>query len=201
MRWRGIEHMPRLYELASLRSSATVTRLRERTLQSLRGRVLEIGAGSGLNLPFYDPAAEVIACDIDVRNVAYAAHKPAARTIALLAADAQALPFAAAQFDHVVSTLVLCSVDQQQRAFAEIARVLRPDGLVHLIEHTISGKPTVDWVLDRIERPWGWLTGGCHPNRDTVGALSASGWQIIEHEALGGNLLHRLIVRPPAPTR
>ena len=90
-------------------------------------------------------------------------------------APAERLPFEDARFDTAVVTLVLCTVDDPARALSEIARVLRPGGRLLFLEHVRApaGPRLARWQ-DRLERPWGWVAGGCHPNRDTVAALRAS---------------------------
>ena len=75
----------------------------------------------------------------------------------------------------MVSTLVLCSVEAPAAATGEIARVLKPDGRLLYLEHVRSGDPGLARWQDRLERPWGWLGAGCHPNRDTVAQLEAAG--------------------------
>jgi SAM-dependent methyltransferase len=96
--------------------------------------------------------------------------------VEVVEAPAERLPLDDGSFDTVVSTLVLCSVEAPDAAAAEIRRVLRPDGRFLLIEHVRS--PDSDRLArwqDRLERPWGWVTGGCHPNRDTAATLAAAG--------------------------
>ena len=92
-------------------------------------------------------------------------------------ASAESLPFADHSFDVVVSTLVLCTVDSPERAAAEIRRVLRPGGDLRLIEHVRdpTNAKRARWQ-DRLERPWGWVAGSCHPNRDTRATLEAAGF-------------------------
>ena len=96
--------------------------------------------------------------------------------VEVIEAAAEALPFEDASFDTVVSTLVLCTVDDPERAAAEIARVLRPGGRLLYIEHVRDAAGGgLARLQDRLERPWGWFAGGCHPNRDTAATLAAVG--------------------------
>ena len=90
------------------------------------------------------------------------------------------MPFDEASFDTVVCTLVLCSVGQPSRAVGEMRRVLKPEGQLLYIEHVRDreGSRRARWQ-DRLERPWGWFLGGCHPNRDT-GRLIADAFDVIE---------------------
>jgi SAM-dependent methyltransferase len=96
----------------------------------------------------------------------------------VIEAPAESLPFADASFDTVVSTLVLCTVDEPARTVSELRRVLRSDGRLLLIEHvrSPSSERFARWQ-DRLERPWGWFAGGCHPNRDTETALADGGFE------------------------
>jgi SAM-dependent methyltransferase len=96
---------------------------------------------------------------------------------------AEALPFDDASFDTVVCTLVLCSVDDPARAAAEVARVLRADGRWLLFEHVRDPRSgTLARWQDRLERPWGWLGAGCHPNRETAATLAAAGFDVAALE-------------------
>jgi ubiquinone/menaquinone biosynthesis C-methylase UbiE len=96
-------------------------------------------------------------------------------TVEVAEVGAERLPFEDASFDTVVSTLVLCTVDNPKAAVAEAHRVLKPGGALLFIEHVRDGEGSsrARWQ-DRLERPWGWVAGGCHPNRDTAGVLAAS---------------------------
>jgi SAM-dependent methyltransferase len=93
-------------------------------------------------------------------------------------APAERLPFASDSFDTVVSTLVLCSVGDQDDALAEIRRVLRPDGRFLFIEHVRSDDERLARWQDRLERPWGVVAFGCHPNRATLDRIEAAGFKV-----------------------
>jgi ubiquinone/menaquinone biosynthesis C-methylase UbiE len=195
-RWPGIEHMPRLYELGVSRSERGMVKLRRKLLSGLGGDILEIGAGTGLNLPYYAADARVTISELDPANVRYAAAKPESARARLLAADASGLPFGDAAFDHIVSTLVLCSVPSQEQTLGELRRLLRPGGRLHLIEHTLTGVAAIDWALNGMERPWRWATGGCHLNRATAAALESAGWSLIKHQQYAGGFLRFIIAEP-----
>jgi SAM-dependent methyltransferase len=79
----------------------------------------------------------------------------------------------------VVTSLVLCTVADPNQALAEVRRVLRPSGRLRFYEHVRATDPRLAHWQDRLERPWGWLVGGCHPNRDTVAAIGAAGLQLV----------------------
>jgi ubiquinone/menaquinone biosynthesis C-methylase UbiE len=99
----------------------------------------------------------------------------AGRRAEVVDAPAERLPFEDARFDTAVVTLVLCTVQDPARALEEIARVLKPGGRLLFLEHVRTpDAPRLARWQDRLERPWGWVAGGCHPNRDTMAALEAS---------------------------
>ena len=95
---------------------------------------------------------------------------------------AEALPAPDAAFDAGVASLVLCTVAELDQALAEAHRVLRPGGTLRFYEHVRAENPRLARWQDRLQRPWGWLTGGCHPNRDTVAAIAAAGLQVVQLE-------------------
>ena len=156
--------------------------IRPRIAGEAHGQVLEIGAGTGANFSYYPDDASVIATEPDPYMMKRARKKLAelARTnIELRQASAERLPFEAASFDHVISTLVLCSVPDQLRAFAEVRRVLKPDGTFRFLEH-VRNDESAFWgtVQDLITPVWRWLGAGCHPNRRTQAALEDTGLRI-----------------------
>ena len=108
---------------------------------------------------------------------------------------AERLPFEDASFDTVVATLVLCSVDDQDRVLAEVRRVLRPDGRFLFIEHVRSDDANLARWQDRLERPWGVIGFGCHPNRATLGRIEAAGFELEALEA-DENMHAPRLVRP-----
>ncbi|WP_354698118.1 2-methoxy-6-polyprenyl-1,4-benzoquinol methylase, mitochondrial [Paraconexibacter sp. AEG42_29] len=155
--------------------------LRRSVLAQARGDVLEIGAGTGLNLPAYPAGvtaltlAEPEPSMVDrLRSVGAAS--PLAPTV--VAAGAESLPFPDASFDTVVSTLVLCTVGDVDASLAEIRRVLRPDGQLLLIEHVRSDAPSLARWQDRLHRPWLAFGYGCNCNRDTRDSLARTGFTV-----------------------
>jgi ubiquinone/menaquinone biosynthesis C-methylase UbiE len=162
--------------------------LRERLLAAASGDVLEIGGGTGANLPCYGPAVESLTITEPQppmlrhleRNVR-AAHPDAK----VLRAPAEDLPFADDSFDVAVSTLVLCGVDDQPRALRELRRVLRPGGRLLFIEHVRSDDPGTARLQDRMN----WLNRlvvCCDCNRPTLDSILAAGFTgvQVEHTAL-----------------
>lgn len=155
---------------------------RRRLLAGLTGRVLEVGAGNGLNFPHYPATVtEVLAIEPEpyLRRLAMAAASQAPAPIRVADGTAEALPADDATFDGVVASLVLCTVTDPDQALAEVRRVLRPGGTLRFYEHVRATDPRLARWQDQLERPWGWLVGGCHPNRDTVAAITAAGLQMV----------------------
>ena len=154
-------------------------------LAHARGTVVEIGAGTGLNLPHYPPAVtEVVATEPEpnMRRRLERAASEAPVPVRILDAPAERLPLPDASVDTVVSTGVLCSVHDPQAALAEARRVLRPTGRLLVHEHVRAPEGTrLERRQDRWERAWGWFAGGCHPNRDSMAAVAAAGF-VVERE-------------------
>jgi SAM-dependent methyltransferase len=92
---------------------------------------------------------------------------------------AEALPAHDGAVDAVVASLVLCTVTDPGQALAEVRRVLRPGGRLRFYEHVRATDPRLARWQDRLEHPCGWLVGGCHPNRDTVAAITAAGLRVV----------------------
>jgi SAM-dependent methyltransferase len=158
--------------------------MRRELLASAAGRVLELGAGTGHNLEHYtDAVTELVLTEPDPhmarRLRERLAREPgAAGNPSVVTASAEDLPFDDGSFDVAVATLVLCSVDDQARALAEVRRVLVEGGRLLYIEHVRSTRPGLGRWQDRLERPWGLLAAGCHPNRPTDQALADAGFWI-----------------------
>ena len=158
--------------------------LKRRLLANARGRVLEIGVGTGLSLPHYSQVDELVGVDPSEPMLRRARRRAAelAREVRLVEAPAEALPFEDERFDTVVSLAVLCTVDDPARVLREIRRVLRPGGRFVFLEHVRSSDPKLAKLQDRLERPWGWIAGGCHPNRRTLEAIEGAGFEVVELE-------------------
>ncbi len=148
------------------------------------GRVLEIGAGTGANFAYYPDDLEVAAAEPDpyMMRKAEARAKESPARIELKQASAARLPFDDASFDTVVGTLVMCSVDDQAEALAEVRRVLKPAGEYRFFEHVRYENPIGGLAQTLIAPLWGWCGAGCHPNRQTVDAIRDAGFEVTRVE-------------------
>ena len=153
---------------------------RSQLVSPLRGRVLEIGCGTGPTFRHYHPSCQVWAVEkeTDRCQEAMTTAQASPAQIRVQQGNAQSLPFPADFFDAVLSSLVLCSVPQQQATLAEIGRVLHPSGTFSLMEHVLPRSRGGSWLAHAIQPWWSARLNGCHPNRDTVGTMKQLGWQI-----------------------
>jgi ubiquinone/menaquinone biosynthesis C-methylase UbiE len=154
---------------------------RRKLLSEARGRVLEIGAGTGANLRHYPEAVEELVLLEPSEPFARRIHKKleeGGRRATVVAGRAESLPFEDASFDTVVVTFVLCTVSDQTQALAEARRVLKPDGVLLFAEHVRADDPRLARWQDRLNRPWGLVADGCNCNRETAAALEASPFEV-----------------------
>ncbi len=155
--------------------------LRRETLAAARGRVLEVGAGTGLNVQLYPGTVTGITlAEPDApmaarlrRRVSGASHP-----VEVVQAPAEQLPFADGSFDTVVSTLVLCTVADMAASLREIGRVLAPGGQLLFVEHVRAGHGRLVRWQERLHEPWRRFACGCHCNRDTAVALRDNGFAV-----------------------
>jgi ubiquinone/menaquinone biosynthesis C-methylase UbiE len=169
---------------------AGLRELRRDVLAGARGRVLEVGAGTGLNLELYPGGGieSLTLSEPDPLMVRQLREKlgESKREAELIQAPAENLPFGDGHFDTVAVTLVLCTVPDQPAALREIRRVLKPGGQLLFLEHVRSDHPDRAKWQDRLEKPWRFLGDGCHCNRDTAATIAASRFEIerLEHDRL-----------------
>lgn len=164
---------------------AGLRQMRHELLAQARGRVVELGAGTGLNLEHYPRAIESLTLvEPDPHMTKRLREKlvDSGRDAEVVEAPAEELPFPDNSFDTAAVTLVLCTVPDQPAALAEIKRVLKPGGQLLFLEHVRSRSPELAKWQDRLERPWHFLGDGCHCNRDTVSAVSTAGFNLGDVE-------------------
>jgi len=167
------------------RMSGKVGTDRQRTelLAGLSGRVVEVGAGDGRNFAHYPPEVrDVLAVEPEpyLRQIASAAARSAPVSIAVVDGVAELLPVEDGTCDSVISSLVLCSVSDQQTVLAELHRVLTPGGELRFFEHVVAERGVGQAVQRSLDRTgiWPQLGAGCHLSRDTVGAIAAAGFVV-----------------------
>jgi ubiquinone/menaquinone biosynthesis C-methylase UbiE len=166
---------------------AGMRKRRRELLADARGRVVEIGAGTGLNFTHYPhDIAELILTEPDasMRRRLERSLQRNDRTARIIDAPAERLPLADASVDTVVSTLVLCTVDDPEQTLSEIARVLRPEGQLLFLEHVRASSHFLAAYQDLLFRPWRAFAGGCCCNRRTVELLRDCGFEVTAEEAV-----------------
>lgn len=153
---------------------------RQQLLAPLAGRVLEIGAGTGANLPHYPHGLEELVVTEPDRHMRAKLDRAASRSLKpprIVDASADSLPFADGSFDAVVATLVLCTVRAPERVLAEVFRVLKPGGKLVFLEHVAAEPHSTRFVWQRrIDPVWKHLAGGCRVTRRTLEAIEATGF-------------------------
>lgn len=156
---------------------------RHELLAGLSGRVVEIGAGNGLNFGHYPPEVdEVVACEPEayLRGKAEEAARAAPVPVSVRDAAADPLPLEDASVDAAIASLVLCTVPDQRAALAELRRVLKPGGELRFMEHVRADRPRKARLQQRLDRwgVWPCIGGGCNCSRDTRSAIEAAGFTI-----------------------
>ena len=179
MGWYGDVILPRILDY--LLRGADFRQVRARVAAGLDGEVLEIGFGSGLNVPHYPPGVtKVLAIDPAVAGRKLAAGRIAqsATPVEFAGLDAGRLPAGDASVDHVLSTWTLCTVPDAATALAEIRRVLKPGGSLHFAEHGRAPEPKVARLQRRLNPLQGRLFGGCHLDRPIDRLISDAGFEL-----------------------
>ena len=174
---------------------------RSSLVNTLSGRVIEIGCGNGLAFPHYRATADVVVAVEPERYLLARASEAAAACgarIALVAGVAEALPVRDHAFDNAVLSLVLCSVTDPHFVLREVFRVLRPGGELHFYEHVVSQRPTIAGLQKVADRAgWPVMSGGCHSARDTTAMIAAAGFQIERCDRFTFRPFTRSIVTAP----
>ncbi|WP_249644891.1 methyltransferase domain-containing protein [Nocardia sputi] len=171
--------------------------LRERVCAGLHGRVVELGFGSGRNVPFY-PAAVAAVSAVEPADLGWrlAGERVAAATVPIERAglDGQALPFADSTFDCALSTWTMCTIPDIAAALAEVRRVLVPGGTLHFVEHGLAPDDKVRVWQNRLNPVQKRLFGGCHLNRNIRALVTTAGFEIREAESFYGEDAPRFLV-------
>lgn len=169
-------------------------RYRRAAMRHATGRLLLVGLGPGTDLMFVPPAVTSVAAVEPVpamRRMAEALARRRGIDVDVVDGVGESIPFADNSFDSVHVGLVLCSVDDVAATLAEIRRVLAPDGRLVVLEH-VRGEGAMGRFQDLIAGPWSWLSSGCRPNRRTVEAIGAAGF-----DTSGLRSVRRTLVPPP----
>lgn len=179
MRFYRHSLLPHLINLAMKNKEAT--RYRRGLLPLAQGRVLEVGVGSGLNLPFYGPqVTHLLGLDPSPELLELARrHTAGARfPVEFLLASAEDLPLGSASFDTVVSTFTLCSIPDVRLALREMRRVLKPGGKLLFVEHGLAPDPGVQRWQRRLTPLWRPISGGCHLDRKMDRLIAEAGFRM-----------------------
>lgn len=174
---RGVEQIPWLYDaICAVAEWRGLDQWRRWVAGGARGRTLDLGCGTGRNLPLFPPGVRAVGLDPSAEALERARRR--APGTALVQGRAEALPFRDGCFDTVVSGLVLCSVSDPARGLAEVRRVLAAGGTLRALEHVRATRPWRARFQDIVQPAWTWFAGGCHPNRDTERLVEAAGFAI-----------------------
>lgn len=172
-------------------------RHRRWAVDQVHGDVLEVGVGTGLNLPLYAAGTRVVGLELAAGMAALAQQRasavPVTAQVELVVGDAQQLPFGTASFDTVVSTYTLCSIPEPERAVAEAIRVLRPGGRLVLLEHGLSTRP---WLAraQRLVEPAFQRWQAEHVSREHEQYVQLPGLTAVEVERAGrGDLVYKIV--------
>lgn len=193
----------RLYDpIMEVPENLGLQRLRREALRGVQGRVLELGIGTGRNFPLYPAAVDyLVGIDPDEAMLRQARRRAgkASFPVELLLASAEDLPFEEDSFDAVVGTLVFCTISDPPQALREVRRVLKPRGEFHLLEHVRIERKPVARIQEKATPLWKHVAGGCHLDRDTLGAVRDAGFEVGRVEPHLGGLILDILARPPSP--
>ncbi|WP_431804005.1 class I SAM-dependent methyltransferase [Halobacillus andaensis] len=191
---------PIIYDrFMSLLEKGRIENIRKDLIKYADGHVLEIGAGTGLNFPYYRQVSAVEAVDPDLAmiNYAFKRGKKAVPAIKFHEGRAEDLPFKNKQFDSIVATLVFCTIADPKLAIKEIERVGKPGSKVLLFEHVKSEQRWKAAFQEKITPIWKRVCGGCHLNRDTVHLIQESSIVIDSLESFRDGLFIKIVGHIP----
>jgi SAM-dependent methyltransferase len=195
---RGVEQIPWLYDaLCALCEATGLARWRIWLVSGARGSVLDLGCGTGRNLPLLPAGTRAVGLEPSWETLQRARRR--APGVPLVVGSAEALPFRAAAFDTVLSGLVFCSVPDATRGLREVRRVLRPDGQLRMLEHVRAARAWEARLQDLLQPAWTRITGGCHPNRETERAVEAGSFRIEAQSRRAKGNMRRFVAWPVGP--
>lgn len=172
--------------------------VRKRVIEMAKGKVLEVGVGTGNNLSFYSPECQVIGIDFSQGMLNKARKKVelwGLKNVELIEMDAQSLDFPDNYFDTVLATCVFCSVPDPLKGLMEVKRVCKPNGQIILYEHVRSDNPVLGFLMDLLN-PMSVTMIGANINRPTVENVKEAGINIKDIENVGGKILKLIIAQP-----
>ncbi len=180
---------------ALLEKPIGIRKARKELIEKARGRVIELGVGTGLNLPFYREDVEVVGIDISERMLKKAKGKKSPAKVKLVKADACSLPFPDRSFDTAVSTFFLCVVPEKERVLREVRRVLKPDGFLLAMECSPPKNPVFRTFLSGLSALTSRLTGTDF-RVDVGNLLKKGGFEILEERSLVNGAVRLLVAKP-----
>lgn len=189
-------------------NSSEISALRKQVLSTAHGDVLEIGFGSGLNLAHYPPSVtKIIAVEpsLKARRMAQQRMERDQPPVEFVGLDGQNLPLANQSVDTVVSTFTLCTIPDPSKALSEAARVLKPGGQIHILEHGLSAKRSAAKWQHRLSPVQEALFGGCHLDRQMEKLVEEAGYRLVysNQRPLPGSIylgnLYEIIASPKSP--
>ena len=173
--------LPHLLNLAM--RNGQLAPYRQRVIAGATGRVLEIGVGSGLNLPFYTArATEIIGLDPHPKLIGMASRQASSVPAEILGGSAESIPLDNASIDTVVTTWTLCTIPDVMAALREMRRVLKPGGQLLFVEHGLAPEEGVRRWQHRLTPLWKGLAGGCHLDRPIAELVENAGFEISHME-------------------
>lgn len=195
---RGVEQIPWLYDgYMALMEAVGFRQWRRWVVGGAKGRILDLGCGTGRNLQLFPEQADVTGLELELSMAQRARSRAPDRT--LVVASAESLPFGSDVFETVVSSLVFCSVRDPERGLAEVHRVLDSEGKLRMLEHVRSDWAPISRLQDLCQPLWTAVSGGCHLNRSTEAVVERSGFTIDRGSRRARGTM-RCFTASPSPT-